>query len=152
MNSYKNTFEDVWKYINKGSLNDCWEWIKSLNTGGYGKIKINGKTYRSHRIVYELTFGKIPDGLLVCHKCDNPPCCRPSHLFLGSHSDNRKDAQNKNRVAYGERCLLSKLTKKDVQKMRKVSSGKSLRELATMFGTCRSNVHAIIHNKTWVRA
>jgi len=77
--------------------NGCWEWQGALRSG-YGAIKIEGKTKAIHRLSWELNYGEIPKGLLVCHKCDNPKCINPGHLFLGTHNDNAKDAYNKNRV------------------------------------------------------
>jgi hypothetical protein len=75
----------------------CWEWKAGCFDNGYGAFKSQGKQYHAHRLVWELTRGKIPSGLLVCHKCDNPRCCNPEHLFLGTVSDNAKDAVAKGR-------------------------------------------------------
>ncbi len=76
--------------------NKCWEWTGLRHKQGYGKFKGLGV----HRIFYELYKGKIPDGMLVCHSCDNPPCCNPKHLFLGTHKDNMQDMIKKNRNNY----------------------------------------------------
>lgn len=80
--SRKNTFEDVWKRINIKDKDNCWEWKGYLNSNGYGQIKINLKRYTVTRIVYELTYSKIPKGLYISHKCNNKKCCNPQHLFL----------------------------------------------------------------------
>ena len=75
----------------------CWNWIASTRVG-YGAFKYKGKVVGAHRFSWELHFGNIPEGLMVCHKCDNPKCVNPSHLFLGTNSDNMKDAYDKGRL------------------------------------------------------
>jgi hypothetical protein len=75
----------------------CHEFVGPLNPKGYGKIRFAGKHLRAHRVAYQLAFGEIPKGLLVCHKCDNPKCINSDHLFLGSAKDNAVDRKNKGR-------------------------------------------------------
>lgn len=78
----------------------CWVWTRHFFDDGYGKFKGPGpdhKTLQAHRYAYELFVGPIPEGMLVCHKCDNPPCVRPDHLFIGTHIDNIKDCIAKGR-------------------------------------------------------
>lgn len=76
--------------------NGCLEFA-GARQGEYGKISINGKVYKTHRLAWVLSFGDIPEGLLVCHSCDNPPCCNPAHLFLGTVTDNNRDRETKGR-------------------------------------------------------
>ena len=75
----------------------CVEWQLSRPSGLYGQIKFEGKMLKTHRVAWELANGPIPEGLMVCHTCDNPPCCNPAHLFLGSASDNMQDMVSKGR-------------------------------------------------------
>lgn len=83
----------------------CWEFTGKHNDYGYGLIWQNGVEARAHRVAWELAHGMIPDDLLVLHHCDNPPCCRPEHLFLGTHADNTNDmlAKGRHRNAYTAR-------------------------------------------------
>ena len=77
----------------------CWNWKGQLNKNGYGEFKVGNKTLKAHRMSYMFFIGPIPDATsLVCHRCDNPKCVRPGHLFLGSHEDNMRDAKLKGRL------------------------------------------------------
>lgn len=88
--------ERFWKYVDK-KKGDCWEWTGVLTTSGYGKFEIDGKTLVASRVVYEWECGIIPEGMFVCHTCDNPKCVRPEHLWVGTAKDNNLDCINKGR-------------------------------------------------------
>lgn len=85
--------------------NGCWEWNGKTNKSGYGSIRFNGEIPYVHRLSYRLFINKIPKGLYVCHSCDNPPCCNPNHLWIGTHEDNMNDKISKNRQSrlYGDK-------------------------------------------------
>lgn len=83
----------------------CWLWMGSTWGGGYGQVRINRRTRFAHRVAWEVSNGPIPNGLFVLHRCDNPPCVNPAHLFLGTHQDNMDDMMRKGRkvVLTGDR-------------------------------------------------
>lgn len=87
--------EAFWSRVDKSG--DCWLWTKFVNSNGYGRLTYRRKQYSAHRIAFLLAVGDIPPGLNVLHRCDNPPCVRPDHLFLGTQADNMRDMAQKNR-------------------------------------------------------
>ena len=136
--------------------NACWEWtgLRNKARGGYGTCYVKRQSRRAHRVAFEFSVGKIPTGLLVLHSCDNPPCCNPNHLRLGTHKDNSLEMFSKGRNnnfpfhAFGERCGLSKLTDETVKDILN-ESGKTPLEISQKYGVSRSSIYCIIHRKTW---
>lgn len=121
----------------------CYEWSGSRNARGYGVISWEGKSILVHRATYEQAHGDLVPGQIVCHKCDNPACLNPSHLFAGTDADNMQDKARKGRAA-------KKLTADDVVQIRaRLSSGGSLLVVARAHGICKSTVAAIRDRRTW---
>jgi hypothetical protein len=90
-----NEIARFWSRVRKGD--DCWEWLGRTSTNGYGAVWADKRDRRAHRVAWELVNGPIPDGLYVCHHCDNKRCVRPDHLFIGTATDNMQDALRKGR-------------------------------------------------------
>jgi DNA-binding XRE family transcriptional regulator len=140
-----------WEYVDASNPSGCWPWIgKSKGSGGYGRTSILHVAYPSHRVAYELTNGPIPDGLIVRHTCDNPPCVNPAHLILGSHKDNARDAIERGRRPRGSQASCVKLTEGQVREIRELrSQGLSQYELARRFGVHRSTIKDIDSRRSW---
>lgn len=151
---YRGTPEQrFWKYVKKGGVDECWEWIGArLNhRGGYGQLNIAGKIIKSTHFSYELHKGEVPKGVCVCHTCDNPPCVNPRHLFLGTRKENSQDMAEKGRSMFGEKCMNAKLTWREIAEIRKAYATRKYyqRELAKMFGISPSNISMIVNERRW---
>jgi len=132
-----------WNKVEITDLVDCWNWTSYQNKFGYGRINVGGKIKYSHRIAWRLVYGEIPNGQFVCHKCDNPSCNNPNHLFLGTMQDNTIDMVRKGRAG-------RILTKEQVLSMRSLhASGMNCKQLSTQFNTEISNVYRIVNRNRW---
>lgn len=102
--------ERFWEKVDKRGPNECWLWRGAIGRHGYGNLGSGtGRTLRAHRFSYELAHGAIPNGLVICHRCDEPRCVNPTHLFAASQSSNLQDMANKGRSTRGERSPAAKL-------------------------------------------
>ena len=128
----------------------CWEWQGRKDPDGYGTLSVGDFPVRAHRTMYEVVKGPIPDGLLVCHKCDNPSCCNPEHLFLGTTSDNNKDKTLKGRTPKGEDSAMSILTEKNVIEIKAlIKEGLKDQDIGDTYGVTRSAIYRIRCGKNW---
>lgn len=153
----RTTISDrFWKKVEKTS--DCWNWVGCKDAKGYGEIGVGGKrgTAFAHRVSFELHNGQIPVGLHVLHRCDNPSCVRPDHLFLGTHSDNMQDMWEKGRGrcdGAGRRGSANgnhRLTEPQVIEIRsRVSSGATRRGLAREFNVSKTLISLIANGAVW---
>lgn len=144
--------ERFWSKVDKSG--ECWEWTGALRGDGYGTFglgrAVDGYTY-AHRFSFELTRGPIPEGLVVCHHCDNRRCVKPDHLFLGTKKDNQQDMVAKGRSLRGERHNLAQLTEPQVLEIRSLwaAGGLAQAAIAERFGTNKANVSQIVRGKKW---
>lgn len=141
-----------WPKVARGGPDDCWLWTAGVNHAGYGSMGGGrGVTLLAHRVSWEVHRGPIPQGLFVCHHCDNPPCVNPRHLFIGSQRDNMDDKVRKGRQRRGQCHCLAKLTEVDVQSIRRRYAASSITQqaLADEFGITQSNVSMIVNGVTW---
>lgn len=145
-----------WSFVDKEpSPSGCWSWTGGKYPAGYGKFSYMGKNITASRYSWILHFGPIPDNLHALHTCDNRECANPDHLFLGTHADNMRDKDEKNRGNYplGERQWRSKLCAADVIEIRKLRIADPKHwthiRLGNKFGVNGSNISRILSGKTW---
>jgi hypothetical protein len=150
----KTLAERFWEKVEK--TEGCWRWTGAKYNYGYGKIRRGGKTILAHRVSWILHKGPIPEGMCVCHHCDNPPCTNPAHLFLGTHQDNAVDRERKGRgggclLQKGEKHPSAKLTKAKVDEARaRYEAGEvGQRSLAREYGVDQSTMSDAINGLTW---
>lgn len=148
-----NLLRRFWSKVNITGIDDCWIWTGSKTPLGYGGINIGGRWHSAHRKSFEFSYGHLPLNLDVLHRCDNPPCCNPKHLFLGTAKDNMMDAAKKSRMGKtrGEDHPKTTITLSQVAELRKLyASGQFTQEqLACKFHVCRATIHNIVSFKTW---
>lgn len=143
--------EKFWSHVRVGEKDECWPWLLSKHKCGYGRYQVNGCFIGSHRIAFILTFGPMERGICACHKCDNPSCCNPDHLFPGTRSENNSDMRSKLRHNIGERNGSAVLTPELVQEIRKkyIPNVHGCFKLAKEFGVNHMTIHAIVTNQHW---
>jgi hypothetical protein len=130
----------------------CHEFVGCRNHDGYGRINKEGRLVYVHRAVWENANGKIPFGMFICHKCDNPSCVNPEHLFLGTHADNMKDKALKGRVtnAIGSKNPSAKLKDADIPVIRsRILAGETCYSIARDYGVIGEAILHIKHNRRW---
>lgn len=158
MKSKEQKQQAFWARIDIKGPDECWPFIGCRSKQGYGRVS-RGYTgsVTAHRVAYEFAAGVAPGKLKVCHSCDNPPCCNPAHLWLGTQADNMADAWSKGRVAQpvlpkemaarGERQALAKLTSKDVLAI--LESDEPTAVLVARFKVATPTIWSVRRGKTW---
>jgi hypothetical protein len=155
-----------WARVARGAETECWPWQAHCGHFGHGQLVVQGAHYKAHRFAYALTYGAIPDGLCVLHRCDNPPCCNPAHLFLGTNADNVADRQAKQRHARGDNAgprlhpeavergmqrYNARLTDGIVREIRHLAAQKQMTQkaIAHRFGVSPQLVTEVVKRRTW---
>jgi hypothetical protein len=134
---------------------ECWKWIGAKDKDGYGRISLSKNiTVLAHRFSYALHKGVDPAEFCICHRCDNPECTNPSHLFIATHKENNIDKVSKGRnlphIFVGERNPRAKLTEQDISEIKRLSlCGKTNTEIGRTFGVHHSTISAIKLGKIW---
>lgn len=158
----KTLEERFWSKVDKRGPSECWEWQAARCPRGYGRIGLGGRSDGvaiSSRVAWMLSNGPIPDGLYVCHHCDNPPCCNPAHLYAGTPANNAQDCARRgrharvtrpDRTARGSRNGFSLLTESQVAEIRlRLAAGERVAPLSREFSVSYSTVSLIKHGKSW---
>lgn len=154
MRSEKRRF---WEKVEVSSSVGCWYWAGHKHKAGHGQFYFRGRAHYAHRVAWRLTFGRL-QGKFVLHRCDNPNCVNPFHLFLGTQADNVADMIAKGRMAYGEKRArkgekhgMAELTNKDVKYLRKAhaQNSKTVKELSAQFGVTKACIYDCLKRKTW---
>lgn len=149
-----NTLQDVWKYVDKRGHDECWPWTGALRRGGYGAFTLKRRGVVASRAAFHSSTGIDPGTHFVCHSCDNPACCNPAHLFLGSATDNVRDMNTKGRgrPPKGSSHWSTRLTEDAVRDIRRRrSAGEKLNDLSSEYGVSASRLSVIVNHpdKAW---
>lgn len=156
MKPLQGTPEFFWWHVDRRP-GECWEWRGHRTKQGYGSSGVGkgwggGSGSRpAHRVAWELTNGPIPPGLFVCHRCDNPPCCNPAHLFVGTAADNARDreAKGRSRPVAGSNCNWAKLSEASASVIKAAPPWVKHTSVAKYFGVSEATVRRIRQGKIW---
>lgn len=147
--------QELWARVRIGAPDECWPYIGPINDNGYGRFRRYGHE-RAHRAAYAFTYGPIPAGLYVLHRCDNRPCCNPAHLFLGSKLDNSHDmfAKGRERLPFGGPDGRRKIGPAQAQDIiaKYRTGGVRQVDLASEYGISQAHVSQIVLGKQWKEA
>jgi hypothetical protein len=142
--------ERFWKNVQKGEPHECWNWTSPSQVGGYGSFYYENRLRRATHISLGLAGRPLTKGLLALHKCDNPACVNPDHIFEGTLSDNMQDCLRKKRFLIGSRSPHATLNEAQVANMRALSAaGLDYKQLALFFHTNADVVRAFVINRSW---
>lgn len=151
----KDRVERFWNCVDKRGPDECWNWMRYTDRKGYGRFRWGSPSEKRsvHRIAWELSNGDDAGELCVCHRCDNPKCANPGHLFVGTHADNMADKMTKGREARGEMVKQSGLLGRDVIDIRsRYARGSRLfgyRALGREYGVSGKAIRRIVKRITW---
>ncbi len=139
-----------WNFVDKRGEDECWRWKGYKNKAFYGRMRHQGRNFYAHRVSYELNTGHVEKGALVLHKCNNPSCVNPKHLYKGTQIDNMKDRSKTNQHTRGNNHPMAILTENDVVEIRKLlRRGTTHRNISKQFGVERMTITHISVGDTW---
>lgn len=141
-----------WQNVAVKTPSDCWLWTLSVDLYGYGRFSTHKRHLKAHRVSWTLTNGVIPDAMRVCHNYptgDNPLCCNPAHLFLGTQKENMEDAAKKWRTFRGSIGVVYKVTEEDIPVIRRRALTESALKVGLDYGITRTAVTAICRRERW---
>lgn len=162
--TFEGFIKNFWRRVDCTDLDSCWPFMGGRNSRNYGSLGWRNpdtgvkRALSAHRVAYESAYGPIPDGKVVMHICDNPPCCNPTHLRLGTTADNNADRAMKGRTyrgprpnaARGERAPTAKLTADQVREIRALhATGTTQKELQRRYGVKAPAINRIVHRTGW---
>ena len=144
-------YERFWSKVKIAGPDDCWLWTAAARNKheGYGAFYLDGRNQPASRIAHILSNGPVPEGMEVCHRCDNPPCCNPAHLFIGTRKDNNDDKVRKGRTAAGETSGKNKVTAAQVLEIRAKRESMTVIELGNIYGLHHTTISDICTRKSW---
>jgi hypothetical protein len=161
INKYTNK-ERFWSKIEIKGPNDCWNWKALLTDSGHGRFRIEDKLFQAHRVAWKLVNGSIPKGMQILHKCDNPSCCNPDHLYCGTHTDNMRDRNTRHPVPpefLGRgKCKLSAIQIAEIRELKIPTGSTSARDMykyststiATRYKVGRETIRKIWNSNTYL--
>lgn len=136
--------ERFWRYVDRPNSDSCWVWTSATGHNGYGQLWVGKRNRPAHRLSYEMHVGPIPEGMLVCHTCDNPPCVNPAHLFLGNAKANAHDMCRKNRLPQ------RRFTNDQVHKIKsEMAAGRTCYSLAKEYGISHKRMCGIKNGESY---
>lgn len=143
-----------WTKVIKAGPDECWLWTAYRSAHGHGQFRVTKKPSRvehAHRYAYILSMGPIPEGMVIRHKCDNPPCVNPAHLEVGTHADNVADRVERGRSAIGSANGRAKLSEKTAEgiRLRYAMGGNTKAQLSREYGVSQRTIADVINGKKW---
>lgn len=155
----KTLEQAFWAKVQKAGADECWPWTGAAGPSGHGQLRFRKKHTRATAVAWKFAHGDWPPtGKHLCHKCDNPPCCNPAHLFLGTPKDNMQDCIDKGRFRFlaPRRGVLNnkaRLTWELVAEVRRrYSASETISELARLLGFARSTLREVVNGRNWQSA
>lgn len=148
-----------WSKVDKRSDGECWPWLGGTSRKGYGRFRVGSRTdgstrkVQAHRMAFELSGGVVPPGLFVLHRCDNPCCCNPGHLRVGTHLENmaemRARGRRVGRSRRGEDVCHAKLNERSVRRIRALAASTTKAALARRYRVSEATIFAVVKRQTW---